>query len=130
MTEYKTEDYINYRLQKARETISEVEILIENQLWNTAVNRMYYACFYAVGASLLSKGIRTSTHSGCLQKFGQFYISTGIISKDLGRHYSVLFEKRIKSDYDDFIDFDKDTTLELFEPSKQLIEKIEELLKE
>ncbi|MCA2724430.1 MAG: HEPN domain-containing protein [Microcystis sp. M166S2] len=50
MTDYKPDDYIRYRLQRANETISETKILIENKLWNTAINRMYYACFYAVGA--------------------------------------------------------------------------------
>ena len=53
MTDYSTEDYINYRIQKAKVTIEEVDILIHNKLWNTAVNRMYYASFYAVGALVL-----------------------------------------------------------------------------
>jgi len=130
MTEYKTEDYINYRIQRAKETILEVGVLIDNKLWNTAVNRLYYACFYAVSALLLSKGIKTSTHSGCLQKFGRYFIKTGLVSRDHGKHYTLLFENRLKGDYDDFVDFDKNTTLELFEPSKKLIEKIEELLKD
>lgn len=129
MTRFKTEDYIKYRIQKANETIKEVEILIDNKLWNTAVNRMYYACFYSVGALLLSKGIRTSTHSGCIQKFGEHFIKKSVISRDLGRHYSILYESRLKGDYDDFKDFDKNTTLELLDPSKQLIKKIEKLIK-
>ena len=57
MTDYKPEDYIKYRLQKANETISETKILIENKFWNTAINRMYYACFYAVGALLVKNGV-------------------------------------------------------------------------
>lgn len=39
--------------------IAEIEVLIENKLWNTAINRMYYACFYAVGALLLKNGAIT-----------------------------------------------------------------------
>jgi len=130
MTEYKTEEYINYRIAKARQTMNEVETLIKNHLWNTAINRMYYACYYAVGALLLKKGIKTSTHAGMRQNFGQHFVNTGIIDKSMGKHYTELFDKRHKGDYDDFIDFDENTTFELFEPSKQLIEKIEELLKE
>ncbi len=38
MTEYKPQDYSKYRLRKARETILEVDYLIQNQFWNTAVN--------------------------------------------------------------------------------------------
>ena len=50
MITYKTEDYYNYRLQRAKETILEVEVHIQNKFWNTAINRLYYACFYAVEA--------------------------------------------------------------------------------
>ena len=62
MKEYTSSDFVNYRLQKAKETISETKILIENKLWNTAINRMYYACYYAVGALLAKKDVETSSH--------------------------------------------------------------------
>jgi uncharacterized protein (UPF0332 family) len=41
MTDYKPEDYINCRIQRARETIEEVQNHIENKFWNTAINRLY-----------------------------------------------------------------------------------------
>lgn len=125
MSDVKPHDYINYRLQRANETISEIKILIENKLWNTAVNRMYYACFYAVGALLAKNGVETSSHSGSRQKFGQLFIHTGLISKELGKHYSELFEKRQKGDYNDFFDFDEETVLKLYPPSVELIKEIE-----
>ena len=46
-----------YRLSKAFSTYDEVALLTENKLWNTAVNRLYYACYYAVSALLISKNI-------------------------------------------------------------------------
>ncbi|MDP2113040.1 MAG: HEPN domain-containing protein [Bacteroidota bacterium] len=130
MTDYQPEDYVNYRLNRAKETILEVETLIQNEFWNTAINRLYYACFYAVGALLIKNGIETSSHSGCRQKFGQLFVQTGKINKDLARLYTDLFEKRQKGDYNDFFDFDGDTVCRLFEPSKLVINKIEELIKE
>ena len=125
MTDYKPDDYIKYRLLRANETIAETKILIENKLWNTAINRMYYACFYAVGALLVKNGVETSSHSGSRQKFGQLFIHTGLISKDLGKHYSELFEKRQKGDYNDFFDFDEETVLKLYQPSVDFIKEIE-----
>ena len=77
MTDYQPTDYSNYRLQRAKETIQGVEIHIQNEFWNTAINRMYYACFYAVGALLIKHGIETSSHSGTRQKFGQLFVKTG-----------------------------------------------------
>ncbi|NJM93407.1 MAG: HEPN domain-containing protein [Cytophagales bacterium] len=123
MTEYKPDDYIKYRLQRAKETITETKILIDNRLWNTAINRMYYACFYAVGALLLKHKVKTSSHSGCRQKFGQLFIQTGIISKEMGKHYSELFEKRQKGDYDDFFDFDEESVKRLYPLSIDLVKK-------
>ncbi|MBU2649576.1 MAG: HEPN domain-containing protein [Bacteroidetes bacterium] len=52
MTDYKHDDYIKYRIELARETIEEVQSHRENKFWNTSINRMYYACFYAIGALL------------------------------------------------------------------------------
>lgn len=39
------------RIKKARETFNEVKVLVDNEFWNTTVNRIYYACFYAVTAN-------------------------------------------------------------------------------
>ena len=83
MTDYLPEDYIVYRLQRAKETIREVEIHIQNEFWNTAVNRMYYACFYAVGALLIKHGVKTSRHEGARQKFGQLFVKTGKVDRSL-----------------------------------------------
>jgi len=129
MIAYDHADYVNYRLNRARETIREVDVLIKNRFWNTAVNRMYYACFYAVSALMFKNEIHVLSHSGLRLKFGQLYVKTGKISKELGKHYSDLFEKRTKGDYNDFFDFDEDTVLSLYEPSKRLINKIEDLIK-
>jgi len=71
MSEHLPNEYVNYSLKWAKETISEVETLIQNEFWNTAINRLYYACFYAVSAFLIKNGIETSSHSGCRQKIGQ-----------------------------------------------------------
>jgi uncharacterized protein (UPF0332 family) len=125
MNEVNPEDYIKYRLQKAHETISEVRILMDHKLWNTAVNRMYYACYYAVGALLVKHGVETSSHSGSRQKFGQLFIHTGLINKDLGKHYSELFEKRQKGDYNDFFDIDEETVLRLYQPSLKFIQEVQ-----
>jgi len=128
MTEYKPEDYSIYRIQKAKETIAEVEVQIQNEFWNTAINRMYYACFYAVSALLVKHGIESSSHTGVRQLFGKLFVKTGKFDKNLAKHYTDLFEKRHKGDYNDFFDFDKETVIRLLPVSKEFISKIEELI--
>lgn len=44
MTDGFTEgEYIRYRLDKARETLRDAEILSHEGSWNSAMNRVYYA---------------------------------------------------------------------------------------
>ena len=128
MTEYNPDDYSNYRIQKAKKTIVEVEIHIQNEFWNTAINRMYYACFYAVSALLVKHGIETSSHKGIRQLFGKMFVKTGEFDKNLAKHYTDLFEKRHKGDYNDFFDFDKETVIRLLPISKEFIRVIEDLI--
>jgi len=122
-------ELVKYRLTKAKETFKEIDILIENGLWNTADNRLYYSCFYAIIALLVDSEIETLTHSGVRQMFGLHFIKTGVIEPDSGRFYSRIFDLRQTGDYDDFIDFDKQKVLELVEPADKLITQIEAILR-
>ena len=101
---------------------------MENKLWNTAVNRLYYACYYAVIALLIDKDINAQTHSGVRQMFGLHFIKSGLIDKDSGKFYTDIFDMRQTGDYDDYIDFRKEDVLDLIEPANELISKIEMLL--
>lgn len=130
MTEYKSEDYIKYRYGRALETIEEVQTHIDNKFWNTAINRLYYACFYAVGALLAQHKIEASTHAGVRQKFGEHFVKTGKVERELAKHYTELFEKRHKGDYNDFFDYDEETVIKLYPKSKEFIERIGVILSE
>ncbi len=116
-------------MSRADETLREIDILIENQLWNTAINRLYYACFYAVSALLLSNKINAHTHTGTRQMFGLHFIKSGVIDKELGRYYSNIFDKRLTGDYDDFIDYEKGDVLTLLKPAHELILEISKLIR-
>lgn len=48
-------ELMRYRMERANETMEEVDILAERGHYNAAVNRLYYACFYATQALLLKK---------------------------------------------------------------------------
>lgn len=39
---------VRYRMENAENTLAEVETHRANGFYNTAVNRLYYACYYAV----------------------------------------------------------------------------------
>lgn len=128
MTDFTPEDYIKYRIGRAKETIEEVRVHIDNRFWNTAINRMYYACFYAVSALLARDKIDVSSHSGVRQKFGENFVKSGLIDRDLAKHFTELFEKRQKVDYNDFYDFDEETVMRLYPVSQRFIVEITNML--
>jgi uncharacterized protein (UPF0332 family) len=124
----KREEYIKYRFKRAEESLEDALILIEKERWNTAINRLYYSCFYAVISLLLKNGFVTRTHDGARTKFGNEYIKTGILDKKYGKIYSKLFDFRQKGDYGDLFDFDDNTVLPLVNQVKEFIASIKELI--
>jgi uncharacterized protein (UPF0332 family) len=121
-------DLIEYRLNRATETLQEIEIHLENGLFNTAINRLYYASYYAATALLLYNDIKASTHSGVRQMLGLHFIKTGKISSDLGKVFTDLFDKRHASDYDDFISVSREDVEDLLPSATEFIGKIKDLI--
>lgn len=69
MNQQEKQEIVKYRIIKARETFNEVKLHIENKLWTTAINRLYYACYYAVIALLMTRifgRIPTKVSDNCL----------------------------------------------------------------
>ena len=91
-------DLIDYRIEKAQETLHDARILANEKRWNTCVNRLYYACFYVVSALLASKGLSSSKHTGIRSLFNKNFVKTGLVRKDAARIYNDLFERRQESD--------------------------------
>lgn len=89
-------EYVRYRMGRAVETLNELSIHIDHKLWNTAINRMYYACFYAVGALLIKNGLKAASHTGVRYQFGQNFVKTGLVSRQLAKHFTDFLRKEIK----------------------------------
>lgn len=119
------EDLIEYRLFRAKDTLDDAKILAEKNKWNSAINRLYYASYYAVTALLLNADLKPSTHNGVKSNFTEHFIRTNLISKDYGKIYSQLFTWRQKGDYDDLFDFSEEKVLPYFQPVAELIALIE-----
>ena len=126
----KKEELIRYRLERAWDTLDDAYILFEKDKWNSTINRLYYSVYYAVIALLLSKNLKPTTYRGAKSNFTQYFIKEGIIPIELGKIYSQLFTWRQKGDYDDLFDFDKEKVEPYFKPVKQILELIENGLKE
>jgi uncharacterized protein (UPF0332 family) len=121
-------DLINYRIARAKDTYDDALILAEREKWNSSINRLYYAAYYAVMALLLHSELNPTTHTGTKSNFSEYFIKTGKIDKEYGKVYSQLFTWRQKGDYDDLFDFEKDKVVPYFEPVNQLISIIADII--
>jgi uncharacterized protein (UPF0332 family) len=119
---------VNYRINRAKETIEEVKSISESGYYNTAINRLYYACYYAVIALLVKNNIETQTHAGVKQMLGLHFVSTKKLDADYSKFYSQIFNNRITGDYDDFVVFDKEMLDELIPKAEDFIYTIEKLI--
>jgi uncharacterized protein (UPF0332 family) len=99
---------VQYRLDRAREALAEASLLLDSGHANTGVNRLYYACFYAVSALLLTKGLTATSHSGLRTLFHQHLIRPGLLALGQGPLYDRLFDHRQRSDYADLVHFGVD----------------------
>ena len=115
------------RLNNARQTLEDVKIIVNNKLWNTAANRLYYACYYAVSALLVKNNFAAYTHAGVLSQFGLHFVKKGLISKEQGKFYKQLFNLRQSGDYDDWFDSEEKDVMPLLKPAEEFITEIERL---
>ncbi|MBL7161605.1 MAG: HEPN domain-containing protein [Anaerolineales bacterium] len=91
-----------YRVQQAHETLHEAEILFREGAWRGAVNRSYYAMFYAALALVTVRSYSTSKHAGVIAFFDREFIKTGIFPKELSRNFHLAFDQRQVQDYGEF----------------------------
>jgi uncharacterized protein (UPF0332 family) len=122
-------EYVNYRIETAYQTFEAAKVLSDNGFWNSAVNRLYYSLFYAVNALLVFNEIQTKSHSSTKSQFSLHFIKNGKLDKKYGRLLSELFDWRQKGDYENIFDYKQDDVLPLFPQVREMIEKIENEIK-
>jgi uncharacterized protein (UPF0332 family) len=122
------EAIVNYRLENAHKTLAEITIHIQNELWNTAISRLYYSCYYAVSALLIKSGIETQTHSAVRRMLSLHFVKTGKLSAEWSKFYTDLFENRQTGDYADFVNFDRQDVEDFYNQAVSFVDIITELI--
>lgn len=125
MTPQQRFDIVLYRIDNAKKLLPEIKDHIERGYYNTAMNRMYYACFYAVSALLVHAEIDgVKSHEGVRQMFGKHFILTHLIPKEWGHFYTIIYNNRTAADYEDFKNYDLVAVQEIFPKVCAFIELI------
>ena len=96
-------DLCNYRMKNSEDSLTAAEDCLEKGLYRDAINRSYYAAFYAIKALLALEEVDFKRHKDVVAYFNRTYAATEKIPREIGRKLARLQQKREKSDYDDFI---------------------------
>ena len=105
-------ELIRYRKERSTEALEMARLAIENGYLRDAVNRLYYTCFYAVTALLLTKDMSSSKHRGVQSLFDQHWVLVGHVPREWGRFYHNLLKHRQKGDYEDLVVFEREDVAE------------------
>jgi len=99
-------DMIQYWWSMALDSMASARREFEAGSYAFAMNRLYYAAFYAVCAVLLRRQQSFRKHSGVRAAFHRQFIKTGVLDAKWGRLYDQLFEDRQEGDYVVFVSFE------------------------
>ncbi len=91
---------ISLMLAKARRYLASAEILRQQQDFDSAMSRLYYAMFYAAEALLLARGHTFASHRAVIAAFGKLLVKTGQLPPELHQWLREAFDKRQLSDYE------------------------------
>lgn len=94
---------VKYRFERASETVVEADYNAAGGFYNTAVNRLYYAAYYAATGLLLAYGKSSSTHAGVKTLLSLHFVKTGQLDVAHARAFMTLYENRQSGDYEDFV---------------------------
>lgn len=114
-------------MSHARQAIETGELVLAHEDYITAVNRAYYAIFYAANALLVTKGLERSKHSGVIAAFRQHFVKTGLIEPELSDFYGQAMDERHNADYA-LAALSYETASENLDHAKHFIERVDEVL--
>lgn len=124
----KREAVIRYWLDKSADALESARMETDAGRFSFAVNRAYYACFYAVSALLLKHGSRFKKHSGVRAEFHREFVKTGALPVELGKYYDLVYSKREQGDYAELVSFEKDEVEELLARAAAFVDAISGML--
>lgn len=123
-------EVVNYRIERAYIALEQAKKNLEINCLEVTANRLYYAAYYAASALLISYGINTKSHEGNIGLFGQKFVITGLLSRDLGKLYNQLFQLRLTGDYSDTFGLTAEDVVPKIKPTEDFINQVIALAKQ
>jgi uncharacterized protein (UPF0332 family) len=121
-------EIIKLWLEKADDALDSAKLELDQNHVSFAVNRLYYACFYAVTSLLLQNQKQFTRHSAVKSEFIKTYIKSGKIDVKWNRFYQKLLDDRQEGDYIPNASFDKEEMSNRLQQAYEFIDIIRKLI--
>ncbi len=118
---------IRARMKKSVEFMKEADVLLQHKLYYGFINRLYYSCFHATKAFLLTRDLVSKTHSGTVSLLNEKFVKENTFDAPQAAFFQQLMNERVQSDYDEFIILDEEYVIKFIEPSKKYVAYVFEL---
>jgi len=115
-------------LEKADEALASAELELNSGHTNFAVNRLYYACFYAVTALLLRDDKQFARHSAVKSEFVRTYIKSGQVNVKWSKFYQQLFDDRQEGDYIPTATFEASDVSTYLQQAREFVDLVRDLI--
>ncbi len=118
-------DSIRLKLEKARTLFAEVDVLMQHQFYLTAINRLYYSCYHATRALLLTQDLVPKTHSGVVTLLHKHFVQEGKFDLVHASFFSRLMQERIDDDYSDLVAASEEEVSSFIAPAAKYLSYVE-----
>ncbi|MCL4859425.1 MAG: HEPN domain-containing protein [Caldilineaceae bacterium] len=123
-------ELLRYRMEQAYESLRDANTLFATNSLRGAINRAYYAMFYALLALIATKRLGSSKHSGAIASFDREFVKTGIFPRDLSKALHLAFDRRQVHDYGELIAVDDDVVEQALQDADKFVATVETYLRE
>ncbi|NLL36356.1 MAG: HEPN domain-containing protein [Fretibacterium sp.] len=115
-------------MEKSMKALRSAKNTLEDDPDNS-INRSYYSMFYAAQGALVAKGFSDfRKHQTVISKFGEIFVKTGFLDKELGKNIKRVENLRYRADYNPKINFSSEEAREQVERAEQFVSAVNKLL--
>ena len=128
MSESQSADIIKALLQKASQALESTRSEYQAGRFDCAVNRAYYACFYAASAVMLQRGKQFVKHTGLRGAIHKDLVKPGLLAVQWGKVFDRAFENRQVADYLILFVFEPEQVEQLIQEAEGFVGEMHKLL--
>ena len=116
-------------IEKAEKFLRTAEQALGIEDYDSCVSRCYYAMFFMAEAVLLTKSLTASSHKGVISLFGEHFVKTKILERNLGKALNDAYDKRLVGDYGIGFTINKQQAGDLLKTARDFVQKLKSYLK-